>query len=284
MDENKTPTRHAGVQPLCPFHLDAMLGPADKTTDYFSCRRPFCGARWGAATDYFRFLDAKPFRTPQQEQEETVCPQPGHGHMFISGLREDKAIWECSVEGCSETQEKRIPQPAVWAIPKDQSRSAAPSAISAQGVVPNRGVVNPARGARKRPGWVWIISLFYALGFLALVRIILMIASGALPVNAQFKQYIANLGTFGFFMLIFQPLVSLTAAVALFMLRKEATTLFWLLLGFAVISNLWAFAMKSGITGGHAKPVSLTGAVIGIGIQLIVCLYARQLKVQGTLR
>jgi hypothetical protein len=289
MDEKKTSGRRAGIQPLCPFHLDAMIEPAAGTpaagtNDYFSCRRPYCGLRWGAATDYFRFLDGKPFRTPEQEQDETVCPQPGHGHMFISGIGIGNAVWECSVEGCSETQDKRIPQPAVWAIPKGQSQSDATASLPAQGPVPSRAAANPARGAKKRPVWVWLISVFYALSFLVLVRLIALIASGAVPASAQLSKYLASLGTFGFFLGILQPLISLAAAATLFMLRKEATYLFWLLLGFTVVSNLWTFALKSGIGGGPAKSGSPLGAIIGIGIQLFVCLYAQQLKVQGTLR
>jgi len=290
MDETKTPTRRAGIQPLCPFHLDAMIPPADKTTDYFSCRRPFCGLRWGAATDYFRFLDEKPFRTPQQEEDETLCPQPGHGHMFISEIGIGNAVWECSVEGCTETQQKRIPQPPVWAIPKNQNRSAdpvvaaTPAAIYTQGPPGSRPAANPAPGARKRPGWVWPISLFYALGFLVLVRFIIMYATGALPVSARVNEYLANLGALGIFMALFQPLLSLAAAVALIMLRKEAVTLFRVLLVFAISSNLWTFAIKNGVNGVHAKSGPMIGAVVGIGIQLAVCFYAEQLKMQGTLR
>jgi hypothetical protein len=284
MDTSQTPTRRAGIQPWCPFHLDAMIEPAGKTADYYSCRRPYCGLHWGAATDYFRFVNQKPFRTPEQEPDETLCPQPGHGHMFISGTRNYLALWECSVEGCSETQEKQIPAPNVWAIPRDQRQSYNPAEIPAQPAMPNRPAVKSVRGARKRPRGVWMISILYTLSFLLLVRFVFLVASGALPVSTQLRQYLANLGTIGVFLAIFQPLLALTAAIALFLLRKEATFFFWILLGIAFISNGWSFAVRSGLPGTQGGPGLGVGVIISMVLQLCTCLYVQQLRMEGTLR
>lgn len=283
MDDANNPARRSGIQPWCPFHLEPMAALRDKSTDYYSCRRANCELHWRASSDYFRLLNGEPYRSPRQVQEETLCSKPGHGHKFISGTNYSNAIWECSVEGCTESEEKRIPAPEVWRIPKDWVRSA-PAAIPAHSPIPSRTAAIPAIARKKRPGWVWIISLFYALGFLALVRFIFMFVWGTLPVTAQLREYLAGLGTFGLFMGIMQPLTSVSAAAALFLLRKEATYLFWLSLSFGIVSGVWTYAIKSGVAGAHTGTASSTGALIGIAIQLGVCFYVQQLKLQGTLR
>src|SRR5579863_1953165 len=118
------PKRRVGIRPLCPIHLEEMSGPTDETTQFFSCRRRGCDLHWSPSSDYFRFFEGKPFRTFPQLQEEVFCSKVSHGHKFIAKVKWSKAVWECSVEGCAETEGRPLPPSSLWEAPKERSRSA----------------------------------------------------------------------------------------------------------------------------------------------------------------
>ena len=111
--------RRAGIRPLCPIHLKEMSGPIDETMEFYSCPQRGCELHWQAAYDYFRFLQGKPFRTFPQLQEEVFCSKVAHGHKFIARVKWSKAVWECSVDGCSETEVRPLPPASLWDIPKE---------------------------------------------------------------------------------------------------------------------------------------------------------------------
>ena len=119
MGDVTKPRRRPGIRPLCPIHLKEMSGPIDETMDFYSCPKRGCELHWRAASDYFRFFQEKPYRTLPQLQEEVLCSKVGHGHKFIAKRRGSKAVWECSVEGCSETEERLLPPASLWDIPKE---------------------------------------------------------------------------------------------------------------------------------------------------------------------
>ena len=285
MDDTTTPRRRAGIQPLCPIHLKGMSGPTGETMELYSCQKPGCELHWRAASDYFRFFQEKPFRTFRQLQDQTLCSKPGHGHKFIAGRMGNKTVWECSVEGCSETEEKPLPLTSVWEQPKELSRSAA-NAAPAGGPqsMYDRATRSGVPLTRKRPGWVWAICVMYATGFVGIALSLYMIWSGAIPMNPQIKQALENLSTFDYVVTIVQPLLSLSAAVALFLLRRQATYLFWSSFAFAIGANLWQFALKGGMTAVDATPGASTRAIVGLAVNFAVCLYAENLRMEGTLR
>ena len=74
-------------RPLCPIRLKEMSGPIDETMGFYSCSKRGCELHWRTASDYFRFFEAKPFRTFPQLQEEVLRYKVGHGHKFIAGRR-----------------------------------------------------------------------------------------------------------------------------------------------------------------------------------------------------
>ena len=143
--------------------------------------------------------------------------------------------------------------------------------------------MNEAPAAKKRPGWVWVISIFYALSFVSTVLSVYLIFSGAIPTTPAIKGYLGSLTAFDYGFAIVQVLISLSATVALFLLRRLATYLFWSSLSVEVVWHVWHIALRSGI----AAIKSMTGAsaedFIGIGILLAVCVYSEKLKRQGTL-
>jgi hypothetical protein len=279
------PGRRAGIQPLCPIHLKEMSGPIDETMDFYSCPQRGCQLHWRASFDYFRFYQEKPFRTFQQLQEEVLCSKAGHGHKFIAGRSGNKALWECSVEGCSETEEKSLPPRGIWEIPKEQRRSVVNEVSSERPLSTyDRAATNEAPLTKKRPGWVWAICIFYSISFVVLCLLMYLIFSGAVPMTPQLKAALARLSAFDYVVIIVQPLLSISAAVALFLLRRQATFLFWSSLAVAVAADVWQFALGSGMTAFNSRPGASSGAFFGFGIQLAVCFYAESLRIQGTLR
>ena len=133
-----------------------------------------------------------------------------------------------------------------------------------------------------RPAWVWVITVFYVLSIGFSVLSVALLFSGALPLTPAQRTYFANLGPFDYMMSLGLGLLTLTATIFLFALRKVAVPLFaaslFFNLGFSIVhatTTVWARAM-----GGSG----LIGALIGWAILGIVALYARHLRQLGVLR
>jgi hypothetical protein len=124
MGEITKPRRRSAIRPLCPIHLDKMSGPNQGKLEYYSCSRKGCDLDWSAESDYFSFYQDAPLRTFLQLQEEVLCSKPVHGHKFIAKTKWGRAVWECSVEGCPETEQRPLPPATLWELPKEKSRSA----------------------------------------------------------------------------------------------------------------------------------------------------------------
>jgi hypothetical protein len=143
---------------------------------------------------------------------------------------------------------------------------------------------HPTAGAStsKRPVWVWVISIFYAasLGFTLLSFVLLV--SGVIPLTPPQRAYFAALGPFDYVMTIGLSLLTLTATVFLFLMRKAAAPLFAtsfvVNVGFSLVHALtttWTKAM-----GGSG----LVGALFGWGILGAVAVYSGHLRRVGVLK
>ena len=134
----------------------------------------------------------------------------------------------------------------------------------------------------KRPAWVWVITIFYVLSVGFTLVSFLLVLSGALPMTPAQRAYFAGLGPLDYAMSLGLGLLTLTATVLLFVLRKAAVPLFaaslFLNLGFTLahaLTTIWAQAL-----GGSG----LVGALTGWGILAAVALYSRHLRQAGVLR
>ncbi len=274
-------SRRAGIRPLCPIHFDEMSGSADETLEYYSCPRRGCDLHWRSASDYFRLSQGQP---SQQQQEHVLCTKEGHGHKFIARRSLTKAIWECPVEGCLETEERPLPSKSQNGKTKELTQSvAAEVPLERPRSIYDRGPGNDVRETKKRPGWVWVISVWYAISFVVASLLAYLTYSGIIPMTPQFKAYIGGLTAVDYIFTVVQPLLSVSAAVALFLLRRQATFLFWSLLAFGVASHVWQYDLRSGIAGAQSMPGGTTGVFFAMGIQLAICIYVENLKRRGTL-
>jgi len=274
-------TRRAGIRPLCPIHFEGMSGSADETLEFYSCRRPGCDLHWRSASDYFRLSQGQP---SQQPLEHVLCTKDGHGHKFIARRNGSKAIWECSVEGCLETEERPLSSKSQNGTTKELTQSVVAEVPSEKPrTIYDRGPGNGVPSTKKRPGWVWVISVWYTISFVVASLLAYLTFSGVIPMTPQLKAYIGSLSTIDYVFTVVQPLLSVSAAVALFLLRRQATYLFWLLLAVGVASHVWQYDLRTRITEVQSMPGGSTGAFFAMGIQLAICVYVQNLKRRGTL-
>lgn len=121
----------------------------------------------------------------------------------------------------------------------------------------------------RRPRWVWIISVYYC-GMFVLSYVLLFLAlSHSIPVPEVIRALGENRTPLEWAVLVVQSLISLSAAIALFFLRKEAYYLF-----------TTGFVIGLGWILWHSLTVM---AATGMLILAAVCLYTRKLSRQGQL-
>lgn len=128
---------------------------------------------------------------------------------------------------------------------------------------------------QKRPLGVWIIAVFYLLSAGWTLLSYILIFGGIIAINEAQRIYFASLGLFDWITTILIMILSLSAAISLFLLRKISVFLFSIVLFLNTILTLlqilqtnWAEAV--GIPG-------LIGVIIGWMILIIIFLYAKNL-------
>ena len=134
---------------------------------------------------------------------------------------------------------------------------------------------------RRRPRGVWIISGFYLLSVGWTLLSFALTYSGAIRINAAQRAYFANLGILDYLSTILVSLLTLTATVLLFRLRKMAVLLF----GVALALNI-AIALLQAFTTNLTQALGgsgLLGMVFAWIILGAVVVYARKLDQSGLL-
>lgn len=129
---------------------------------------------------------------------------------------------------------------------------------------------------------MWVICIWITFGFVIYVVLGYLYFSGTWPLSPQVKASIPKFSTSEWIISIVEPLLAESAAVALFRLRREATYLFWLVLGVGIISDFHHFVLNDGVRSNsiwHGR----SGILISVGTQLAFCLYSERLKRNGTL-
>lgn len=134
---------------------------------------------------------------------------------------------------------------------------------------------------QRRPRGVWIISGFYLLSAGWTLFSFALVYSGTIRMSAAQRSYFANLGILDYLSTILVGLVTLTATVLLFCLRKKTVLFFEV-----------ALALSIAVTLLHTLTTNLTQALGGSGflgtslawiIMGAVVIYARKLDQRGLL-
>jgi hypothetical protein len=142
--------------------------------------------------------------------------------------------------------------------------------------------MNTETVAGGRSGWIWAISIFFGVSAGWTLLSFALIRSGAVPLNAAQIAYFSSLGPVDYVFSIGIGLANLLGAISLLLLRKIAFYLFASGLAGNLLMTLWHVATKGWVAalGG----AGLVGAIIGLGLLVIVCVYSRHLLQRGVLR
>ena len=136
---------------------------------------------------------------------------------------------------------------------------------------------------RRRPVWVWVISAYYILSVLWVCLSFYLILSGSVPLTPGAKAYFEGLTSVDYAVMAIQGLISLSFAVTLFLLRKEAYYLIWFVLALGFVSTGWQIFAKGWLTAIQSIKGATAGGISGIVILVVVCLYVTRLKKSGKL-
>jgi hypothetical protein len=135
--------------------------------------------------------------------------------------------------------------------------------------------------SKKRPGWVWAISIFFFLSAGWTLVSFFLINTGAVTGNAEQEAYFSSLTVVDYGLTILIALANLLAAVALFLLKKIAFYLFLTAFGANLLLTAWHTATKGWVAaiGG----AGLVGALIGWILVIAVCIYSWRSIQRGVL-
>jgi hypothetical protein len=117
MADASKPKRRAGIKPLCLIHQTEMSGPFDTVMEFYRCDDSDCEMCWRAVSEYFRFLKNVPAQPILFMQTRIPCSKIGHGHKFLARVSGNRGIWECSIEGCTESEERPLSPASLWDAP-----------------------------------------------------------------------------------------------------------------------------------------------------------------------
>jgi hypothetical protein len=134
---------------------------------------------------------------------------------------------------------------------------------------------------KKRPRWVWAISIFFFLSAGWTLLSFYLISTGAIPLNAVQKEYYDRLAGVDYAVSIIMGLANLVGAVALLLLRKIAFYLFAVALGANLILAAWHTATKGWMAA--VGGAGFVGVVIGWVLLIAVCIYSWRLVQRGVL-
>ena len=135
--------------------------------------------------------------------------------------------------------------------------------------------------AKKRPAWVWIISIFFFLSAVWSLLALYLVYSGILPVSPEQTAYFKSLTPIDYSLTVLLLLTNLGGAVALFLLRSSALYFFVGAFILNVVMTIWHTLTKGWIAaiGG----AGFLGMLIAYGLIVAVCIYTLNLKKSGLL-
>ncbi len=131
-----------------------------------------------------------------------------------------------------------------------------------------------------RPVLVWLILIFILFGTAVWLFSVTVLSSGTIPLDSGTQAAVDEITTADYSVGFVQMAVYLTAAIALFMMRKAAVYIFVaaLCIDFGVL--VWNVLGASRADG----DMEMIFGVIGLGITLAICLYALKLSLTERLQ
>lgn len=134
---------------------------------------------------------------------------------------------------------------------------------------------------KKRPGWVWAISVFYFFSCTYTLFSWYMVSSGRVTLEPAMKAYLESLTAIDIGLSILIGLAGLTGAVTLFLLRRQAFYFFSVSLGFNLLQTIWHILSKGAIQA--LRGPGTVGMFFGLALVIAVCAYSWRLVKRGVL-
>lgn len=137
-------------------------------------------------------------------------------------------------------------------------------------------------GTKKRPKWVWTITIFYFISLLFAAYSQYAVHTGLIKLPENTQTYYENLGIVDYGIMIISGIVGMASVVTLFMLKKITTTLWAIYLGITIAGQAYTAIgtpeyLKTLQTSGMA------GVITGAVIMVAVYVYTRRLDARGYL-
>ncbi len=136
--------------------------------------------------------------------------------------------------------------------------------------------------AKKRPGWVWAISIFYFLSAAYTLLAFFLIYSGAIPLQPEQRAYFSQLTLFDNGISALIGILNLAGAITLFLLRRIAFKLFATAFALGILTAVWHALEKGWVAA--IGPAGLVGALLGWALVVTICVYTWRLARAGVLR
>jgi mannose/fructose/N-acetylgalactosamine-specific phosphotransferase system component IIC len=137
-------------------------------------------------------------------------------------------------------------------------------------------------GPKKRPVWVWVISVLYGLSAIWTPISFYLIYAGLVPLNAAQKAYFDGLGVIDWAVTVAVSLIMLAAVVALFLLRRVSVKLWGMAVVFSVLSYLYNAMAKNWLAA--LDVASIIGAAVGFALVVAIFFYTKRLDARGFLK
>jgi hypothetical protein len=136
-------------------------------------------------------------------------------------------------------------------------------------------------GPKKRPGWVWAISIFYGFFVIYTPLSFYLIYSGLARSAPAQKAYFVGLGIVDWAITAFGALIMLAAVVALFLLKRVSIKLWAAAIVFGIFSNLYNAIAKNLFA---VFNMGLIGTVVGFILIVAIFFYVKRLDARGYLK
>jgi hypothetical protein len=135
---------------------------------------------------------------------------------------------------------------------------------------------------KKRPGWVWAISILYGLSAIWTPISFYLIYSGLIPLAPAQKAYFDGLSVLDWAVTVAISLIMLAAVVSLFLLKRVSVKLWGAAVVFSVLSYLYNAIAKNWLAAIDVG--GIIGAAIGFALVVAIFFYTKRLDARGFLK
>lgn len=134
---------------------------------------------------------------------------------------------------------------------------------------------------KKRPGWVWVISIFYIFSLAWTFLSFYMILNKIIPIPIETQEYFSNLGIIDWLLMTIGSSITLIAVVTLFLLKRITIKVWLTSFVFGILSTAYSAIATNWLQ--IMQTSTIVSTLIGFAIVLAIYSYAKRLDNRGYL-